>query len=147
MKEINQALRNNIHELLLSMYGHSPEIIITPCRNSLHGDLTTNIAFLLAAMLKQSPQQIALELAKHISHEMIIKVEAVAGYLNFSINNTIKLQLLQLVLKNGFLSNIPAVKKRYLFEFVSSNPTGLAPGVICESFSAVGNISATCSKP
>jgi arginyl-tRNA synthetase len=93
------------------------------------GDLSTNVAMQLAAILKSNPRQIATEIQSSITPDplYINKIEiAGPGFLNFFISsNTYYNQLLEIIKKREMYgrSNLGKGIKTQV-EFVSANPTG-----------------------
>lgn len=126
MKDLIKDLKKIIFDMVSKYTLEVPEIMLTSCRQTEHGDLTTNIAFLLASLLKRSPQMIAGDLSKEIVHPMLVKVEAVSGYINFHIDPSFKIRQLAQLLALGVGATVHQVEsgKRCLVEYVSANPTG-----------------------
>lgn len=126
MKEIINSLKQHLLAILQEYAIDVPEIMLTPCRQIEHGDLTTNIAFLLASKLRKAPQLIALEISNKCTHPMVTQVEAVSGYINFRINPVLKTRQLKQLLALGVESIITdhGKNERCLVEYVSANPTG-----------------------
>jgi len=93
-----------------------------------HGDLTTNIAMVLAKKAKKSPQEIANEIIKKL--EILDDYKSVSlagpGFINVKINNN-KLHdsLTEVFIKdNNYGRHNFGKSKKALVEFVSANPTG-----------------------
>lgn len=105
-----------------------PNFIIEIPREEGFGDYSTNIAFILAPLLRKKPLDIAGMLAglmkKSTSCESI--EVAGAGFINFSLKDELWQQLLKDVSLRGIESLYPYVGsgKKALIEFVSANPTG-----------------------
>lgn len=91
------------------------------------GDYSTNIAFLLAPVLKKSPSEIARTFIQHLElGDLCEKVEiAGKGFINFFIKDNVWRTLLKNV-SDGNETLYPNVGngKKVLIEFVSANPTG-----------------------
>jgi arginyl-tRNA synthetase len=93
------------------------------------GDLSTNIAMQMAAILKANPRQIATEIQSFISidPQYISKIEiAGPGFLNFYISSTSYYNQLYDILRNkksyGQSDRGKGIKTQV--EFISANPTG-----------------------
>lgn len=126
MKDIVDSLKRHISSIVFSYEVEVPEILLTPCRQIEHGDLTTNVAFLLASRLRQSPAKIAEALGEKIDHPSIVKIEVVSGYINFRIDPLEKLKQVISLHQQGASSLIQnhGQQVRCLMEYVSANPTG-----------------------
>lgn len=101
-------------------------------KNNLHGDLSTDFAFVAAKKLKRSPFIIAQAIAEGISEigydDTVIDSLEVAGpgFINFKFTDNYFLSFIDNVLEAGEnfgRSNAGAGKKTQV-EFVSANPTG-----------------------
>ncbi len=91
------------------------------------GDLSTNIAFLLAKKLKENPKNIADKIKNLIqSYEYIAKVElAGCGFINIYFKDDFYKKYYKLLLNNkNFIYKKIESNKKYNIEFVSANPTG-----------------------
>ncbi|HXG00202.1 MAG TPA: arginine--tRNA ligase [Bacteroidota bacterium] len=94
-----------------------------------HGDLTTNIAMLLAKSQKRNPRQLATEILNNLSLDstLVSDVEiAGPGFINFRFTPKFYQQQLQQLMKADAhfgRSNTGGGKKTQV-EFVSANPTG-----------------------
>lgn len=93
-----------------------------------HGDWTTNLSFQLAKELRKSPMQIAEELVEELNSdeenkELFSKIEAVAGYVNFSFEKKYFADLLKNILKseNQWGSNEVLKNKMFLAEHTDPN--------------------------
>ena len=114
--------------LALARLGFSPpEIPVQrPPRPEL-GDLSTHVAFLLAAQARRSPPALAEELASALApHPAFAKVLAVQGFLNFSLRPEALYGVLREILREGLAygKSAEGQGRRVQVEFVSSNPTG-----------------------
>lgn len=98
-------------------------------RQAEHGDLTTNIAMVLAKSLKKNPRQLAAELVAqlHLDSSLVNKVDVAGpGFINFSFTKKFYQHQLGELLKNADVfgrSNAGNGRKTQV-EFVSANPTG-----------------------
>jgi arginyl-tRNA synthetase len=94
-----------------------------------HGDLTTNIAMLLAKPLGRKPRDVAEEILNHLSvdNELIDKIEiAGPGFINFHFTDRFYTMSLNEILQKGSRYGVSdsASGKKANVEFVSANPTG-----------------------
>jgi arginyl-tRNA synthetase len=94
-----------------------------------HGDITTNVALLLAKSVGKNPRAVAQEIvsAMHIDPESVAKVEiAGPGFINFRFTERFFTQQLRTVLTHGsdFGKSTVGGGKKTQVEFVSANPTG-----------------------
>ncbi len=92
------------------------------------GDLSSNIAMVLAPQLKQAPRAVAQQIVDNFNHPLINKIEiAGPGFLNFYLNESAWQELAKELTeqKETFFKLDPTIhKKHYSIEFVSANPTG-----------------------
>ncbi|NPB06527.1 MAG: arginine--tRNA ligase [Aquificae bacterium] len=121
MKEILiKALRSALGELPEGTKVEKP-------KEEAHGDLATNVAFLLARKLRKPPHEIARELASRLSESPYFKsVEAVKGFINVRFSEELlKEEFSRLILEGGHYFKQDLGKgERVQLEFVSANPTG-----------------------
>ncbi|MBN2289387.1 MAG: arginine--tRNA ligase [Candidatus Glassbacteria bacterium] len=123
---IREALDRALEKLGIA---DPPEYAIEKPNDPAHGDLATNLAFLLARTLKRKPSDIAGSLvgALELDSPYIIQVEAAPnGFINFRLSagwNTGQLAAIQAAGQRYGLSDRLA-GRRVMVEFVSSNPTG-----------------------
>ncbi|MCI0708315.1 MAG: arginine--tRNA ligase [Ignavibacteriae bacterium] len=94
-----------------------------------HGDLTTNVAMLLAKSLKKNPRAVAQEIvgALKLEPENVSKVEiAGPGFINFTFTGSFVTRQLGTLLAQGaaFGKSTLGAGKKIQVEFVSANPTG-----------------------
>ena len=106
-----------------------PEIQIEQPRIPEHGDVSTNIAMLLARPLKMAPRKIAEQLVDNLefSDKKIKSVEiAGPGFINFRFaDNWLYNQLEEILADSESFGRSSANKSKHiLIEFVSANPTG-----------------------
>ena len=105
-----------------------PEIQINRTKDKSHGDLSSNIALVLAKPAKMAPKQIAQLLVSQLaSSGAISKVEiAGPGFINFTLSTQTQLQTVLTILdmrERYGLSQIGQGKTVHI-EYVSANPTG-----------------------
>jgi len=97
-------------------------------RESIHGDLSSNAAMMMAKRLRRSPKEIAeifrvaLETSELVDHVEI----AGPGFLNIFLSNFMLKKILETILTRlgGYGRSAVHSGKRVLVEFVSANPTG-----------------------
>lgn len=92
------------------------------------GDYSTNIAFILAPQLRKKPSDIAKMLLTHMEESEFCESIGVAGagFINFSLKDTLWQQLLKDIASRGTDCLYPDAGKgkNVIIEFVSANPTG-----------------------
>lgn len=108
-----------------------------------HGDISTNLAFLLAKPLKKSPREVAAILLEKLRPlpEWIKKIDvAGAGFINCHIHPKAYFEALQAVYQSGKKFGVAKVGqgRKILLEFVSANPTGPL-NVVSARAAAVGD--------
>lgn len=105
-----------------------PEVQVESPKTSDFGDFATNIAFSLTKMLKKSPRDIAIIIAKYLEQEKIIKKIEVAGagFINFWIAEARLYEILgEIEIKQErYGSSNAGQGKKTIVEFLSANPTG-----------------------
>jgi arginyl-tRNA synthetase len=94
-----------------------------------HGDLTTNVAMVLAKRLGKNPRQVATELlgVLELDKELVQKIEVAGpGFINIWFTDRFYLKELLGILEKGssYGRSNAASGKKTLVEFVSANPTG-----------------------
>lgn len=106
-----------------------PEIKIEKPRDLSHGDAATNLAMILAGVLRKKPRVIAEELAEkmEVDHDRIESVDiAGPGFINFRFSEAWIHSALADVIEQGkdYGRSNHYAGQRVLVEFVSANPTG-----------------------
>jgi len=95
-----------------------------------HGDYSTNIAMILAKLLKEPPRKIAENISQVISsdyHDIIDKIEVAGpGFINFFLKKEfIVSNLVQIgKMSRRYGESEAGAGQKVLIEFVSANPTG-----------------------
>ncbi len=126
-KEIKSALK----EIVTKELNVREEIEIKlekPARKE-HGDIATNVAFLLAPHLKRSPKSIAKDLVP-LLEKRLFKIERIEvagpGFINFFIGKENWLGVLREIHEKKDLYGCKDIGKgkKVQIEFVSANPTG-----------------------
>ncbi len=96
-------------------------------REENHGDLATNVAFLLAKRLKKNPTEVAGTIAQHLEGEKLFEeVNAIKGFINFRLSRDFYREELKKVLSKGeeYFKTDLGKRQKVQLEFVSANPTG-----------------------
>lgn len=106
-----------------------PEILIEPPKRAEHGDLSTNVAMILASKAKRKPLDIANAIVSNLpaAKGFITKAAAVPpGFINFTIDPAHFLEQLKEIHEQGEKFGVLALGKgkKCQVEFVSANPTG-----------------------
>jgi arginyl-tRNA synthetase len=110
-------------------FGAGVRVTFEKPRLEAHGDITTNVALLLAKSVGRNPRAVAQEIvsAMHVDPESVAKVEiAGPGFINFRFTERFFTQQLRTVLTQGsdFGRSTVGGGKKTQVEFVSANPTG-----------------------
>jgi arginyl-tRNA synthetase len=105
-------------------------IILDYPKNPENGDISTNIAMLLAKPLKKQPKVIAQELIAKLdySSDFIEKIEIAGnGFINFFLSSKYYHNILNKIISSGvnFGKQEIGLNQKVLVEYVSANPTGL----------------------
>ncbi len=106
-----------------------PEYQITSSKQSGHGDLSTNIALILASQAKKNPREIALSTVEkmELDADFVQKVDVAGpGFINFTLSPNYLQNALRHILHQGdaYGSADWGGRKKTQVEFVSANPTG-----------------------
>jgi len=122
-------MKEVVEKALGELVGELPEgTRVEVPREKSHGDLATNLAFLLAKKLKKPPHLIAEELAKKLSSRPAFSsVEAVKGFINFRFSPDFLKEEFGKLLEEGaerYYREDLGRGKKVQVEFVSANPTG-----------------------
>ena len=137
MDKIQQDLQLLLHHLINVCYPQEDllsvdEILINVPKLKKHGDLSSNIALVLAKKIKTNPIGIARNIVsafnnQHDKDHIVAKVEILEpGFINFFLLENAYIQIVEEILFHKQLfgtSQIGADKKIHI-EFVSANPTG-----------------------
>ena len=107
----------------------SPAFGFEKPRQSGHGDLSTNVAMVLAKALQRNPRQLAAEILQkmEIDPSLISKTETAGpGFMNFWFTEKFYREQLSRLLdtENTFGRSTAGNRKKAQVEFVSANPTG-----------------------
>jgi arginyl-tRNA synthetase len=129
MRKIESHLQNKINTTLQDLAYPSKEFTFEIPKIEKHGDLSTNVAMLMASQLNQNPRQIAQNIIDHINinYKKISKVElAGPGFINFFYATDLLQEAVREILSENenFGKSISGKGKKAQVEFVSANPTG-----------------------
>ena len=128
---IREEVRNLVKEAILDLQKKDklsafdlPEINVDYPPEGF-GNYTTNIAIILAKLIKKSPQELANLMRNELKNNFIFeKIEiAPQGFINFFISNKTLYLELQKILKGKNL-DFKKKKEKINLEFISANPTG-----------------------
>ena len=128
MKEL---VKERVAEAVRKVYGEDAVAVLErasfekPKRKEF-GDLATNVAFLLAKILRQSPRAIAEEIVRVLRGSRDFESVEVAGggFINFKLSQSLYEEILRAVVETDFYLSDVGRGERVLLEYVSANPTG-----------------------
>jgi arginyl-tRNA synthetase len=127
--QAEQFIRNEIERFLESKSIKDLPFSFEKPKQKQFGDLSTNVAMQMAAILKSNPRQIATEIQSFISidPQYITKIDiAGPGFLNFYLSPTSYYKQLYDIIQNkdtyGHSDQGKGIKTQV--EFISANPTG-----------------------
>jgi arginyl-tRNA synthetase len=132
-KEIEKLIANSIKKLQkegIFPEFKVPEIEVEYPREKIHGDYSTNVAMVLAKVVKKKPMEIAKILGSRLQilgSRFCEKIEvAKPGFINFFLSNEYLQRQVGEVLKQGEeFGNLKIGKNQKVqVEFISANPTG-----------------------
>ena len=127
---IETTIRNALKAPLekLGIYEEDVDIVLEKPRDRSHGDLSTNVALMLAKRLGRKPRELAGELAAglELDRDLIESVEiAGPGFINFRLGRGYRIgRLLDLWTGTALKEIRTGGGKRINVEFISANPTG-----------------------
>jgi arginyl-tRNA synthetase len=111
----------------------APDATATPIqlerpRDSSHGDFATNLAMQLARVLKKNPRELAERLMAELPVSGLVSKVTIAGagFINFTLDTSVKLEVVKTALAAGkaYGRSVVGGGQKTLVEFVSANPTG-----------------------
>jgi arginyl-tRNA synthetase len=123
-------LAEKIHATLRSLkYANGVKLTFEKPKLEAHGDLTTNVAMLLAKSAGKQPRVVAQEIVSHLSLDAndVKSVEVAGpGFINFRFTDRFFTRQLKTILERpeSFGRSDVGAKKKTQVEFVSANPTG-----------------------
>lgn len=127
LEELQNDIRN-VLDLVTDISDLKSKVYVEAPKDKLNGDLSSNIAMVIAAREGKNPREVALkfkEVLNKVSYIAHIEV-AGAGFINFTIKAEKWQETLQKILADvpSFSSFIVDKPKKINIEFVSANPTG-----------------------
>lgn len=116
---LHKFVKNRIEQIL------GRNIVLERPKEKSMGHFSTPVAFSLAKELKKSPVSIATDFAVLLQDEIFEKVEAINGFLNF----TMSTKFLDKYIKNSLVDEQNFARgecknQKILLEYISANPTG-----------------------
>lgn len=131
MKLMKEYLLNILSEAANSL-GYSDSISnisLEKPKSSEHGDISSNLALLLAGILKKNPMDIAKSLVEKLNFDknMIESINvAPPGFINFKFGVEYRTEIIEKILSDNenFGKSDVGTAKTVNVEFVSANPTG-----------------------
>ena len=130
MTDIKTHLCDLMRTALLSVAPEQAEtaILLERPKQAAHGDFSCNLAMQLARAMKRNPRELAQLLLSEIPKSpFVARTEiAGAGFINFHLPSSAKLDIVRTVLAQGeaFGRSTAGGKQKVQVEFVSANPTG-----------------------
>ena len=127
---MNKLFKKHIKTILKELKYPNIDISVQIPKKITHGDLTTNVAMLLAKNLQKNPTELANNIIKLLQSNFSEHYEDInvagPGFINVKMNKNIIIDLLKEI-KNqneNFGKNTQGQGKNAIVEFVSANPTG-----------------------
>ena len=124
---ITQALEQLVAQGSLAEMPDSPPQIDHP-KDASHGDLSCNVAMVLAKRAGVAPRDLAAQLIALLPENTLVTRAEIAGpgFINFFINPTQQTEVVRTILEAGaaFGRSELGAGRRVQVEFVSANPTG-----------------------
>ena len=124
------SLEDQLNAIAVRLAGdRAPAVQLERPRNPSHGDVATNLALLLAGVLKRPPREVAAAIVEEVDIESagLSAVDiAGPGFLNFRFARAnLHASLLEILAADAGYGRAPeAADRRVQVEFVSANPTG-----------------------
>jgi arginyl-tRNA synthetase len=104
------------------------KIVVGPPRDAAHGDMTTNVAMVIASFARTNPKQIAQQIAEALREDKEIEAADVAGpgFINLRLDPAAFRAVLPDILRAGEAYGDSSIGNgvRVNVEYVSANPTG-----------------------
>ena len=124
---ISEALEQLVSDGVLAEVPESPPQIDRP-KDSSHGDLSCNIAMVLAKRAGMAPKELASKLIAALPDNALVDRCDIAGpgFINFCINPSHHTEVVRTILESGaaYGRTDTGGGRRVQVEFVSANPTG-----------------------
>ena len=129
MQKIESYLKNKIQQALEKLSLPAVEYTLNIPKIESHGDLSTNLALLLANQVKQNPRELAQKLIENfeIEEKVFSRMEVAGpGFINFFYSSRYLQKVVLTILQQGsrFGRADAGKKQKAQVEFVSANPTG-----------------------
>lgn len=128
MTNINKNLYSILENAAAKIGAERVQFKIERPKETSHGDLSTNLALVLAQSLKKNPFEVAEDLVKKLGDlEEFEKIEAVKpGFINFYLSKKYLQDQVQIIIEEDttYGSSELGKGKKASVEFVSANPTG-----------------------
>ena len=125
---MKNKLKTHIQTTLEELNYPKIDINIQTPRQIEHGDLTTNVAMIIAKKINQNPLEIAEKIISYLEKYNEYENVNIArpGFINIKINNDNLIQIFKKIKKenNNYGKNDIGKNKTAIVEFVSANPTG-----------------------
>ena len=125
---MKHIIKKSIDKVVGDLGAPKVEFSLQIPKNKDHGDLATNIAFILSKHLSEAPMIIASKITEELKKTDLYKDINIAkpGFINLTINPKIIIKHLNVIIKQNSLygKNNYGKGKKVLLEFVSANPTG-----------------------
>ena len=125
---MKNKLKIHIQKILEALDYPEIDINIQTPKQAEHGDLTTNIAMIIAKKIKKNPLEIAAKIISYLEKYDDYENINIAGpgFINIKINNDNLIQIFKKIKKeeNNYGKSNTGKNKKAIVEFVSANPTG-----------------------
>ena len=125
---MKNKLKIHIQKILEALDYPEIDINVQTPKQAEHGDLTTNIAMIIAKKIKQNPLEIAAKIISYLEKYDEYQNINIAGpgFINIKINNDNLIQIFKKIKKekNNYGKSTTGKNKKAIVEFVSANPTG-----------------------
>lgn len=126
---IRSEIRAAIEMAVKNAFGNItiPDFSVEQPENSEHGDYATNVAMVLARVVKKSPMETAAALARQLVtyNSQLITDVAPPGFINFRLSDAaLQKEFLEILKKKEKYGSSAKKKEKIHIEFISANPTG-----------------------
>ena len=127
-KNIKENIQNSLGQFDINL--SKKDLNLSPPKQESFGDLSSNIALILAKQIKRNPLEIAEKVCQDLMNSNIDYIDDITvtppGFINFVINKKFYQNNLKLIIKNGveYGKDLSVKKRTANVEFVSANPTG-----------------------
>ena len=130
MTKLKEKIMNSIEVAIQSLSFPEKDYSLAPPKNNDFGDLSSNIALLLAKDLKKSPMDIGKIIASELSKNLDDNVTNISvtnpGFINFEIDDQFfQSQIIEMIKQDkSYGKGTNGIGQTANVEFVSANPTG-----------------------